>query len=809
MRFERLRFRDIGVFRGDHELDLTHVEGTIVALCGGNGAGKTTLLGLLPGAVYRDVPTRGSLADLAHSRESFVEVTVVNGARHTIRQLCDGISKKGETLIVDESGAPVLSSGKVKEADRWVAEHFPAADVLYASSFAVQGCRGFLDLTRAERVRVLNRALGIERLERMAAGAAERAKAAKAQADELRRRIADVPCAELAHLWPALDYAEHQVVRATEAAKAARAAFERGKAAAQDVARAMELGEQRRAVERRLVAARAQERDLEQKIANNQGLLGRADEIRSACAKDKDNRRVLAEQKEAGAKYAANAQAASHAWAVARNALSAPLQSRETADARIARAQARLRDRESVDRAVQEAVEFREAAEREALEAARIESEVERLTELTLVGKDQRIAGLREGLHEIVYPTEADLVACTWAESCLERDDALAVEMARAPEQLAQERTELRRAKERLDACKRQQAKAEQWAARVPEMQTAQADLEEAQADRAAAVEAVQAAEVAFAEAKQALDGAVQTRDQNAAATALTEAAITSLAATVALREHLDRAETLIAERQAALVPVRESIAQAETELAALPDTEDPKAIDIAYLERAVANAEAAEHQAREAVARAKAALEQAQEAHARRAALEADLTGVESELADWTRLAQDLGRDGLQALEIDAAVPELNTITNELLHSCLGTRFTVELRTDRLSADGKKAMEDLTVNVIDTVNGRDADADTYSGGELVLVGSAISLALTTIACRRAGMERPTICLDEAGAALDPENGRAWIAMLRRAAKHMNADKVVFIAHSPELQELADVRIEITHDHRITVGAAA
>jgi DNA repair exonuclease SbcCD ATPase subunit len=121
-----------------------------------------------------------------------------------------------------------------------------------------------------------------------------------------------------------------------------------------------------------------------------------------------------------------------------------------------------------------------------------------------------------------------------------------------------------------------------------------------------------------------------------------------------------------------------------------------------------------------------------------------------------------------------------------------------VELRTDRLSADGKRVLEDLEARVLDTVNGRDADAATYSGGELVLVGSALSLGLTTLACRRAGVERPTICLDEAGAALDDANGRAWIAMLRMAARQIGADKVLYISHSGEAQLAADARIRIT-----------
>jgi ABC-type lipoprotein export system ATPase subunit len=52
---------------------------------------------------------------------------------------------------------------------------------------------------------------------------------------------------------------------------------------------------------------------------------------------------------------------------------------------------------------------------------------------------------------------------------------------------------------------------------------------------------------------------------------------------------------------------------------------------------------------------------------------------------------------------------------------------------------------------------------------------------------------------DESGAALDPENGRHYMAMLRRAAEIVGASKVLFVSHSPELQDLADSKIVIAN----------
>ena len=49
-----------------------------------------------------------------------------------------------------------------------------------------------------------------------------------------------------------------------------------------------------------------------------------------------------------------------------------------------------------------------------------------------------------------------------------------------------------------------------------------------------------------------------------------------------------------------------------------------------------------------------------------------------------WVLLERALGREGIQALEIDAAGPEVSQTCNELLQACYGPRFRVELRTIR-----------------------------------------------------------------------------------------------------------------------------
>ena len=169
MRFDKISLKGLGPFHRESTLDLAAIPGTLVAIAGGNGQGKSTLLECLAGALYRETPTRGSLASLATARDAYVEVHAVNGHAWTIRQVVDAVSGKGEALVLDEAGAPALPSGKVREFDNWAKAHLPAPEVLYASTFAAQGSGGFLELGAGDRKAVLLRVLGVERLARFCA----------------------------------------------------------------------------------------------------------------------------------------------------------------------------------------------------------------------------------------------------------------------------------------------------------------------------------------------------------------------------------------------------------------------------------------------------------------------------------------------------------------------------------------------------------------------------------------------------------------------------------------------------------------
>jgi exonuclease SbcC len=807
MRFEAIKVHGIGPY-ADLDLDLSAIQGRLVAVTGANGAGKSTLLELLSGALYRQCPTRGSLASLAHERDAFVEARVANGRQYTVRQTVDAMTGKGETLILDEAGVPVTESGKVSEADAWIAEHFLPREVLQSSSISVQGSRGFLDLKRSARMSALLRMLRIEYLEDLAESARRRANDLGREIDIARAQVKKRQGVEL-EIAGAEQQLTEQIVAADVAQKEAGAAGEAlaaARAASKDVERLREIVRRRSALSTRIARVLQEAEDAKERLTNNRQLLERGDEIRAAVAAVQACDAAIAElkakrQAELDLERDAAAEAKLHQGAA--DAAAAQMRSHETRHNTITK---RLAERAKVLAAC-DALPGLEELRREALkEVERIEGQVEELRRTRLHAADMRISGLRTGIEMAIDHLDQDQVTATERvlRGALELDDKTALEVSDQREQeLA---AELRAANAKRAEAQTAFDDARDLARRRPELEQAEHEKAGVERDIAQAV-----AQVAEHESQASAERtSARCRSEIAATIAREiegkEAERTGHQAEAKLAERLEAAGARVEELQRTVDRCVAESQEARGELAELPEVTEDQAPDLAAQEAKAQRLAEAAQAAASNVGRWEGILDGFKRDLVQVRAQEAVIAALEADQADWRQIGSDLGRDGLQAYEIDAAIPELNTIANDLLHSCHGSRFTVEIRTDRESADGKGMRDALDVRVLDNRAGQVGDrlAETYSGGEVVIVGEALALALTVLACRRAGIERPTLIRDESGAALDAENGRAYVAMLRRAADAVQADKVLYVSHTPELQDLADARIRIS-DGRVEV----
>jgi exonuclease SbcC len=268
----------------------------------------------------------------------------------------------------------------------------------------------------------------------------------------------------------------------------------------------------------------------------------------------------------------------------------------------------------------------------------------------------------------------------------------------------------------------------------------------------------------------------------------------------------LDRAE---AEAGAIRARLEAAVTEASEASAAayLADSERPR-VDMGCLraaEQAATDAEvsvsAAELDASTAsrqVARLEAQVEAARSAQAKAEQLMARVAPLERDLSEWRFLSRGLGREGVQALELDAAGPRVSALANELLADAYGPRFQIRFETQAARADGKGVKETFDVVVVDTERGREGNGEDLSGGEKVIVGEALGLAVGLFHSQASGVDLGTVVRDETVGALDPENGERYLAMLRGFLRVGKVHQLLYVAHQPGLVELADavVRVE-------------
>ncbi len=164
-----------------------------------------------------------------------------------------------------------------------------------------------------------------------------------------------------------------------------------------------------------------------------------------------------------------------------------------------------------------------------------------------------------------------------------------------------------------------------------------------------------------------------------------------------------------------------------------------------------------------------------------------------------WKFLQMACGRDGIQALELDAVAPNICEIANRLLSAAYGSRFQIEIRTTREAGKGSKVkqVEDFNIWILDTENMDEQTLDTLSGGEVVWIRKALYDAFGIIRARNTGMNFLTVFLDEADGALDPEAREHYFRMLEAAHTESGRRHTILITHSREIQEIINQRIDI------------
>ncbi len=158
-----------------------------------------------------------------------------------------------------------------------------------------------------------------------------------------------------------------------------------------------------------------------------------------------------------------------------------------------------------------------------------------------------------------------------------------------------------------------------------------------------------------------------------------------------------------------------------------------------------------------------------------------------------YEELTVAFGKRGVQALLIDAVLPEIEQVANELLARMTGNRMHVTLETQRPTQKGT-VQETLDIRIADDWGTR--SYEMFSGGEAFRIDLALRIALSKLLARRAGAPLSTLVIDEGFGSQDASGRERLMEALRAIQDDFQC--LLIVTHLDDLKDLFDTRIEVT-----------
>ena len=250
------------------------------------------------------------------------------------------------------------------------------------------------------------------------------------------------------------------------------------------------------------------------------------------------------------------------------------------------------------------------------------------------------------------------------------------------------------------------------------------------------------------------------------------------------LRESLETNRQMLANRRAEIAEGGKRIAEMEGMLATLP-----------ALTAALRDAETSRDALESALRQAEIEQGVQEDNLANCDRIDAEIRELERrhrQLADekgiYDELTLAFGKNGIQALIIESAIPQLQDDANEILGRLTDYQMHLRLELDEGTS------ERLEIRIADALGTR--DYKTFSGGEAFRIDFALRIALSRLLARRSGAPLPVLFIDEGFGSQD----RAGQERMTEAIQSIQDDfeKIIVITHIERMKDAFPVRIEVS-----------
>ncbi len=157
--------------------------------------------------------------------------------------------------------------------------------------------------------------------------------------------------------------------------------------------------------------------------------------------------------------------------------------------------------------------------------------------------------------------------------------------------------------------------------------------------------------------------------------------------------------------------------------------------------------------------------------------------------------LEKAFSKDGVPALLIEQALPEIEAQANEILDRLSAGAMSVRFDTQKNFKDKNREDKKETLDIVITDAAGPREYELFSGGEAFRVNFAIRLALSRVLAQRAGARLQTLVIDEGFGSQDAEGRQRLVEAINLVRPDFA--KVLVVTHLEELKDHFPARIEV------------
>ena len=223
-------------------------------------------------------------------------------------------------------------------------------------------------------------------------------------------------------------------------------------------------------------------------------------------------------------------------------------------------------------------------------------------------------------------------------------------------------------------------------------------------------------------------------------------------------------------------------------------------AVSLDEAERSLLELQEQENKKNQEVGGARQLVEVLDSLRARKKGLTLEREEMSQQVARHKTLERAFGKDGVPALLIEQALPQIEAKANDLLDRLSNGTMSIRFATQAEYKDKKRDDLKETLDILISDGAGLRDYEMYSGGEAFRVNFAIRLALSEVLAGRKGARLQTLVIDEGFGSQDALGRQRLIEAINTVRGDFA--KILVITHLEELKDAFPTRIEVEKTER-------